>query len=173
MFARCSKLNLTPNQVPVTLNDLKDKVQHIIDANSPAAQTANSYQQAQPAPSVQQSQTVPPRKGGGKRQMDSEGFTIPPKHLIWRESTTSTSQQDFPRTQPQPSTRVTTELSYAQIVNNKPAAQQRTVSLPTPPRWEWLAVNPQYYQILLSNCSKFFQNSRTTTRFISPLSSGQ
>ncbi|GIY13502.1 hypothetical protein CDAR_507851 [Caerostris darwini] len=66
MFARCSKLNLTPNQVPATVNDLKDKVQHIIDANSPAAQSANNDQQAQPAPSVQQTQTVPPRKGGGK-----------------------------------------------------------------------------------------------------------
>ncbi|GIY10069.1 hypothetical protein CDAR_64231 [Caerostris darwini] len=234
MFARCRKLNMTPNQVPATVNDLKDKVQHIIDANSPAAQSANNKQQAQPAPSVQQNQTVPPRKGGGKRHMDSEGFTIPPKHLIRRVTPTlpSTSTTDSlpagsnthfsnlsstntmdvaddpipeqPRkfrvppffvrpcanwvannaiykraapsmksvqsrdnflkltvdseddhmrlkaalvkqgaefkciqrasvTQPQPSKRVTTELSYAQIVNNKPAAQPRTVCLRTPP----------------------------------------
>ncbi|GIY76948.1 hypothetical protein CDAR_265181 [Caerostris darwini] len=83
-----SKLNLTPNQVPATVNDLRDKVQHLIDANSPTAQTANSDQQSQPAPNAQQSQTVPPRKGGGKRQMDSEGFTIPPKHLIRRVTST-------------------------------------------------------------------------------------
>ncbi|GIY84447.1 hypothetical protein CDAR_278791 [Caerostris darwini] len=96
MFARCRKLNMTPNQVPATVNDLKDRVQHIIDANSPAAQSATNNQQVQPAPSVQHNQTVPPRKGGGKRHMDSEGFTIPPKHLIRRVTPTlpSTSATD-------------------------------------------------------------------------------
>ncbi|GIX98070.1 hypothetical protein CDAR_371891 [Caerostris darwini] len=193
MFARCRKLNMTPNQVPATVNDLKDRVQHIIDATSPAAQSATNNHQTPPVPNVQHNQTVPPRKGGGKRHMDSEGFTIPPKHLIRRITPTlpSTSATDSmptgsttpfhtlsptntmdvaddtvpeqPRklrvppffvrpcanwvannaiykraapslkTQPQPSKRVTTELSYAQIVHNKPAAQPRTVSLPTPP----------------------------------------
>ncbi|GIY46041.1 hypothetical protein CEXT_578701 [Caerostris extrusa] len=88
MFARCSKLNLTPNQVPATVNDLKDKVQHLIDAEQSTAQSADNVPTSQPAPSVQHSQNVPPRKGGSKRQMDSQGFTVPPKHLIRRVTST-------------------------------------------------------------------------------------
>ncbi|GIY58990.1 hypothetical protein CEXT_678481 [Caerostris extrusa] len=79
IFALCSKLKVTPNQVPATVNDLKDKVQHLIDAEQ---STSN------PAPNAQQHKSVPPRKGGEKRSMDSEGFRAPPKHVIRRMTST-------------------------------------------------------------------------------------
>ncbi|GIY03692.1 hypothetical protein CEXT_1951 [Caerostris extrusa] len=73
MFALCSKLNLTPNEVPATVNDLKDKVQHLIDADQPAAQTPPNVQQPQKEVSPSFSLR---EKGGGNAKWNLKALRL-------------------------------------------------------------------------------------------------
>ncbi|GIY70085.1 hypothetical protein CEXT_764721 [Caerostris extrusa] len=144
---------------------------------NPAVQTAPNDQQSQPAPSVQQSQSVPPRKEVEKRHMDAEGFTIPPKHLIRRVTSTpcyhfySATRLLKARTQPHSSTRVNSALSYAQIVNNQPAALRQPTD--SSPDGSGLQSARNIIRFSSRTVQGFLLNSHTTKRFISPLSSGQ
>ncbi|GIX91335.1 hypothetical protein CEXT_203491 [Caerostris extrusa] len=99
-------------------------------------------------------------KGGEKRPMVQKGSRAPPKphdppsnptlppllpllfcHQPKSKSKSHQVNKTIPRTQPHPSKRVTQEVSFAQIVNNKSAAQPRTVNFTdSSPEGTWTRV---------------------------------
>ncbi|GIY13276.1 hypothetical protein CDAR_443041, partial [Caerostris darwini] len=77
LMLKCKNLGISHNEMPVTIVDLKDRIEHLHLAKQMAATAPNTEQQRQTPPAL-------PKRSNEKRPLDADGFRLPAKHLTRR-----------------------------------------------------------------------------------------
>ncbi|GIY13997.1 hypothetical protein CEXT_682801 [Caerostris extrusa] len=89
MEARCANLRISQIDVPVTINELKDRVEYLYIARQATTTPAHSNQ-------IPKRTSAPPRRGTDKRPLDADGFRLRPKHVVRGTTANATPELLFP-----------------------------------------------------------------------------
>ncbi|GIX96749.1 hypothetical protein CDAR_591721 [Caerostris darwini] len=153
MEARCAKLHISQNAVPVTINELKDRVEYLHMAKQATATPSANPAQANPKPT-----SAKPRRGTEKRPLDADGFRQPPKHLIRGTTANAIPTPTLPTTLP--SGCKSLELEFTERKFNP--TQQKSFCIPTPAVIPKMSTRTQSSPLTATSYSDILMNRKQT-----------